>query len=82
MSVTLSSLEVQKYKNLVSLSSNTLRENRSLFDNINDEGGLLKLLNNVLEHIAIKEGEIEEAEKSTRKSQSTFKITSSQYPQK
>lgn len=63
MSVTLSSLEVQKYKNLVSLSSNTLRENRSLFDNINDEGGLLKLLNNVLEHIAIKEGEIEEAEK-------------------
>lgn len=63
MSVTLSSWEVQKYKNLVSRSSNILFSNRALFDSINDEGGLFKLLNNVLEHIAIKEEDINEAEK-------------------
>lgn len=63
MSVTLSSWEVQKYNSLVSRSSNTLRANCALFDNINDDGALLKLLNNVLEHIAIKERDIEEAEK-------------------
>src|SRR5699024_1190903 len=49
--------------NLVSRSSNILFSNRALFDSINDEGGLFKLLNNVLEHIAIKEEDINEAEK-------------------
>lgn len=63
MTTTLSSWEVQKYKNLVSRSSNTLRANRALFDNIHDEGELLKLLNSVLEHIAIDEENIKEAEK-------------------
>lgn len=82
MSVTLSSWEVQKYKNLVSRSSNILFSNRALFDSINDEGGLFKLLNNVLEHIAIKEEDINEAEKSIKKSQNSFKITSVPYPQK
>lgn len=62
MTTTLSSWEVQKYKNLVSHSSNILLETRSLFDNINGEGGLLKLLNRVLERIAIDEEDIKEAE--------------------
>ena len=63
MTMILSGTEVKKYKDLVNRSFNILEANQALFDNVRGEDQLLNLFNRVLEHIAIDDRDIKEAEK-------------------